>query len=76
MDKITKHANQCNGFKTKLLNLDCPIYDDSSEVALRWDVFSELFPANISLFKVNNRNTRKRCSRNMTPLTSFWCFYC
>ena len=40
-------------------------------------------PANIYLFKVNNRNTRKRCEicsklTIKTPerrLTSFWCFY-
>ena len=32
------------------------------------------FPANIYLFKVNNRSTRKTCDR-MTSVTSFWCFY-
>ena len=32
---------------------------------------TEYFPANIYLFKVNNRNTRK-----LTSLMSFWCFYC
>ena len=38
----------------------------------------ELFsPANIYLFKVNNRNTRKRCklcSKSTTKTPSFWCF--
>ena len=37
-------------------------------------------PANIYLFIVNNRNTRKRCeiSSKLTTilLTSRWCFYC
>ena len=41
-------------------------------------------PTNIYLFKVNNRNTRKRwkvCSKlikkfRMTSFTSFWWFYC
>ena len=32
---------------------------------------TEYFPANIYLFKVNNRNTRK-----LTSLMSFCCFYC
>ena len=32
--------------------------------------FLRSYPANIYLFKVNNKNTRK------TPVTSFWCFYC
>ena len=37
-------------------------------------------PANIYLFKFNNRKTRKRseiCSKlTIKTLTSFWCFYC
>ena len=42
------------------------------------------YPANIYLFKINDRNTRKRCNmfkvnnknNRMTSMTSFWCFYC
>ena len=32
--------------------------------------------ANIYLFKVSNRNIRKRCKICSKSLTSFWCFYC
>ena len=46
-----------------------------------------LFTANICLFKVNNKNSRKRCEtcsnltiktqeRRPTSMTSFWCFNC
>ena len=36
------------------------------------------YPVHIYLFKVNNRNTRKKCEVNNknTRMTSFWCFYC
>ena len=47
--------------------------------------FREL-PSDIYLFKVNNKNTRKRCDRSSELIiktqkrrhgrTSFWCFYC
>ena len=35
------------------------------------------FPANVYLFKVNNRNTRKGykiCSELILKMASFWCF--
>ena len=44
-----------------------------------------IYPANICLFRVNNRNTRIRCKicskltiriSEQRQLTSFWCFYC
>ena len=38
---------------------------------------SSLFPANIYLFKVKNRNTRKKCEIcSKLTVTSYGCFYC
>ena len=42
--------------------------------------FKQYFPANMYLFKVNKRNTRKSCKMCQeltikTSLTSLWCFY-
>ena len=34
-----------------------------------------LFPTDIYLLKVNNRNTRARCEI-CSKLTKFWCLYC
>ena len=47
-------------------------------------VLKQFLPANIYLFKVNNKNTRKSCEKfkvnnkntRTTSRTSFWCFYC
>ena len=47
-------------------------------------VMSSTNPANIYMFKISNRNTRKRCEicsklimkKTKTSLTSFWCFHC
>ena len=44
-------------------------------------VKSNLNPAGIYMFKVNNRNTRTRCEicsklTIKTPERSFWCLYC
>ena len=47
--------------------------------------FTHFFSATIYLFKVNIRNTKKRCGMcsklknthtRTTSMTSFWCFYC
>ena len=43
--------------------------------------FESNYPANINLFKVNNRSTRKRCGiyselTITTSMMSSWCFYC
>ena len=66
------------------MRLDFSIIDFEQEYA-GWIV--ELYPANIYLFKVNNRNTImwnimwnifKVNNKNTkaTSLTSLWCFYC
>ena len=37
------------------------------------------YPANICLFKVNNKNTKERCEQvnnQVTIMTFFWCLYC
>ena len=48
-------------------------------------VFNIIHPAGIYMFKVNNRNTRRRCKicfkvnnkdTRTSPLVSFWCLYC
>ena len=41
-----------------------------AEISFNW-----IYPANNYLFKVNNRNTGKKCEIK-TSLTSLWCFYC
>ena len=37
-----------------------------------------LYPANVYVVKVNNKNTRKKCEiySKVTRKTPFWCFYC
>ena len=66
------------------MRLDFSIVDFKQEYA-GWIV--ELYPANIYLFKVNNRNTImwnimwnifkvNNKNTNATSLTSLWCFYC
>ena len=66
------------------MRLDFSIIDFEQEYA-GWIV--ELYPANIYLFKVNNRNTImwnimwnifkvNNKNTNTTSLTSLWCFYC
>ena len=69
----------------------------STEMFQNWEIFFDKnqdkilnsktsnslnLPANICLFRVNNRNTRKRCEicwkliMKITSMTSCWCFYC
>ena len=53
------------------------------ENGLKWSILrQENNSANIYLFKLNNRNTRKKVwylfkfNDNITRKTPFWCFYC
>ena len=40
--------------------------------------YPNLYPANVYVVKVNNKNTRKKCEiySKLTRKTPFWCFYC
>ena len=67
------NSERC-GLEGKMSYFQLPLPGRCIDVVTVVMTLPNIYPADIYLFKVNNRNTRKRANILMS-MASFWCFY-